>query len=294
MIGGTFAIYTSQVYRRAVVRNRFNDVIRFSSDKLYRVSDTSSPQKYYYPLGENQTTMNFTVCNYDQTKSTLYNEKDIQYNISFSISNGSTGDYTVTCGVDSKTVKNGQTVTFMNQNLQGNRRSTDTYSVLFYPEDFGNVEITVTVTPLDLTATQNNKLSGILVPIEYATTQGARLEWSYPDSNRGTPQDFDAYNLLVTLSGGSGNILITWNYEELDIDSFFASGKTTTINDTDKTKTISVPMNSEDDSGTYLISFFNHKNTRPSWTKWKKENESDNGYIPIKVELDQSSLSSSD
>ena len=32
VIAGSVAIYTSQVYQRAVVRNRYNDVIRFSSD----------------------------------------------------------------------------------------------------------------------------------------------------------------------------------------------------------------------------------------------------------------------
>lgn len=281
-VTGSVAIYTSQVYQRAVVRNRYNDVIRFSSDKLYRDIDTTSPKIYYYPLGENQTTMNFTVCNYDQVKSTLYNDKDIQYNITFAINNGTAGDYTITCGNTIKTVSNGDTTTIENKTLQGGHKSVDTYAVKFHPDDYGKVEITVIVTPADTTITQNNKLCGVLIPIRYATTQGVRLEWSYPDSGRGTPKEFDAYNLLVTLSGGQGNVLITWNYEQLDIDPFFASGKTVTTDDTNKTKTITVPMNSEDTTGTYLITFFNHNTSKPLWNSWKDD-------VPITVALEGSS-----
>lgn len=284
---GSVAIYTSQVYQRAVVRNRYNDVIRFSSDKLYRVTDTSSPQKYYYPLGENQRTMTFTVCNYDQVKSTLYNENKIDYSISFYVSNGKDGfEYIVKKGnEEAGRISDGKTISIENNILQGSHRSVDTYSVTFDKDDYNKVEITVTVTPTDTTTTQNYKLNGTLIPIEYATTQGVRLEWSYPDSGRGTPEDFDAYNVLVSLAGGQGNVLVSWNYEDLEIDPFFADGKTVTSNEETKIKTIAVPMNSEDETGTYLITFYNHNNTRPLWTKWKKENESDTGYIPITVKL---------
>lgn len=289
---GSVAIYTSQVYQRAVVRNRYNDVIRFSSDKLYRVTDTSSPQKYYYPLGENQRTMIFTVCNYDQVKSTLYNENNINYKIEFKIENGSSGfEYIVKKGNEVKgTVTNNGTLTIVDNNLQGGHRSVDTYSVTFDKDDYNKVEITVTVTPTDTTTTQNYKLNGTLIPIEYATTQGVRLEWSYPDSGRGTPEEFDAYNVLVALAGGQGYVKITWDNTKLDIDPFFVEsyaipGNEEKVHTSGDTSYVKVSMNSEDETGTYLVTFYNHNNTRPLWTKWKKENESDTGYIPITVKL---------
>lgn len=294
IVGCSLAIYTSQVYQRAVVRNRYNDVIRFSSDKLYRVNDTSSPEKYYYPLGENQTSVTFTVCNYDQTKSTLYNENDLKYDISFSIKNGTDNgfEYVVTKGnIQKGIIKNGGGLTLHDNSLDGGHRSVDTYSISFHGDDYNKVEITVIVTPADDATTQNRKLNGILIPIKYSTTQGMRIEWSYPDSVRGTPHDFDAYNLMVSVSGGQGDVLISWDSIQLDIDPYFAAGKA--VATSGSTKTITVNMNSEDETGTYLITFYNHNSTKPKWQYWKQTNEVDNSFIPITVRLAESTSAAS-
>lgn len=282
-VGGTLAIYTSQVYQRAVVRNRYNDVIRFSSDKLYRVAGNSHAQKYYYPMGQGQTTMTFSVCNYDQEKNTLFSEKKIDYTITFTVRNGTdkvtngTDNfyYTVTCGDQSKTLQNNGNVS-MTGSLPGGQRSVDSYTVTFAEGDYNKVEIEVTVTPKEsATTTQGRILNGILIPIEYATTQGVRVKSEFTDSTRGTPDQFDAYNLLVSISGGAGNVLITWDHTKLDIDPLFASGKTVVNNGNEST--ITVPMNSENATGTYLISFYNHNTTKPTWTAWSD--------LPISVTL---------
>ena len=276
LVRGTLAIYTSQVYQRAVVRNRYNDVIRFSSDKLYRVTDTTkSPQKYYYPVGESQKTMTFSVCNYDQANNTLFSEKEIGYNISFKVTNGTDSfDYTVSCGTDSRTLKNNGTLS-MKGSLEGGKRSVDTYTVSFSEGDYSKVEIEVTVTPVDSNITQKHILNGVLIPIKYVATQGVRLSYEFTDSTRGNPDQFDAYNLLVSVSGGEGNVLITWDHTKLDVDPFFAEGKIITKSGDEST--ITVPMNSEDKNGTYLISFYNHNNTEPEWTAWEN--------LPITVGL---------
>ena len=277
-VGGTLAIYTSQVYQRAVVRNRYNDVIRFSSDKLYRVADGTAPQKYYYPMGENQETMTFSVCNYDQANNTLFSEKEIGYNISFEIKNGTDNfDYTVSCGANNKKLKNGGNCSMTGSFARGTR-SVATYSVTFNDADYNKVEISVTVTPTDLTTTQNTILNGVLIPIKYATTQGASLSHQFTDSTRGTPDQFDAYNLLVSVSGGTGNVLITWDHTVLDIDPFFKGDKNITTEG--NSSTITVPMNSENETGTYLISFYNHNTTKPKWTTWSE--------LPISVKLEES------
>ena len=98
LLGGSYAIYTSQVFQRAVVRNRNADVIRFSSDKLYRVATSTPLQTYYYPMSKGQTTMSFTICNFDQNKNTLICEKDINYIIEFSIPDSNQFSYSVTDG----------------------------------------------------------------------------------------------------------------------------------------------------------------------------------------------------
>ena len=277
LVGGTLAIYTSQVYQRAVVRNRYNDVIRFSSDKLYRVTNGTAPQKYYYPMGEDQKTMTFSVCNYDQENNTLFSEKVINYIISFEVTSGTDNfDYTVSCGTNSQTLKNNGNCS-MTGALRGGTRSVDTYSVTFNDKDYNKVEIKVVVTPTDFTTTQSQILNGVLIPIEYATTQGVRMSWEFTDSTRGKPDQFDAYNLLVSVSGGGGNVLITWDHTKLDIDPFFSAGKTITKSGDESTVTVS--MNSENETGTYLISFYNHNGTKPVWSEWAQ--------VPISVRLEE-------
>lgn len=276
LIGGTLAIYTSQDHQRSVVRNRDNEVIRFSSDKLYRVTSGTTAQKYYYPMGKDERTMTFQVCNYDQAKSTLFNEKRIEYTITFQINNGTDGfDYTISNGKTTKSVTTGSSESFTDS-LVGGRKSTNSYSFTFSEGDFNKVELLVTVTPTNPTVTQNRILNGVLIPIEYATTQGVTIKSEFTDSTRGKPDQFDAYNLSVMISGGAGNVIIEWENEKLDIDPFFASGKN--FSKGDKYSSIVVPMNSEDETGSYLIQFYNHNTNRPEWTSWSK--------IPIEVTLE--------
>lgn len=279
VVGGTLAIYTSQAFQRSVVRNRDNEAIRFSSDKLYRVAPGTDPQKYYYPMSKDQKTMTFQVCNYDQAKNTKYNEKTIAYKIEFWVKNRTeNGSYTISDGSQTKDVENGASV-FFEDRLPGRKKSAKSYTFTFSEDaDYNKVELYVTVTPKDLTTTQNRVLNGILIPIEYATTQGVTLKWEFMDSTRGTPDKFDAYNLSVSVSGGSGNVLITWDNTVLDIDPFFSIGKTVTTNGNQST--ITVPMDSDDETGAYLISFYNHNAVKPGWTTWSE--------LPIFVELETS------
>ncbi|MDY2627814.1 MAG: hypothetical protein SOW08_05780 [Lachnospiraceae bacterium] len=275
-IGGTLAIYTSQDHQRSVVRNRDNEVIRFSSDKLYRAAGDTPAQKYYYPMGEDERKMTFQVCNYDQAKTTLFNEKQIDYRIEFEIKNGTEGfEYIISNGKTNKTAANGTRVSF-NDSLTGGRKSSNSYSFTFDDGDFNNVELWVTVTPDNPTVTQNRILNGILIPIEYAATQGITLKWEFTDSTRGTPDNFDAYNLAFSISGGAGDALITWDASQLDIDPFFKEGKSVVEEETGW-YSMTVPMNSDDATGSYLIQFFNHNAEKPEWADWSD--------IPITVSL---------
>lgn len=274
-VGVTLAIYTSQVYRRSVVRNRDNEIIRFSSDKLYRVTAGTDAQIYYYPMSEGQTTMTFQVCNYDQTKNTLFNEKRLEYIINVEVKDGTPDiNYTISNGSETKTLKTGESTSF-EETLTPGKRSAKTYTFTFDEAGYGKVKLCVTVTPKNLTVTQNRILNGILIPIQYATTQGITVRSEFTDSTRDTPDKFDAYNLSVSVSGGQGEVLITWDNTMLDIDPFFADGKTITKNGDEST--ITVPMNAEDETGTYLIQFYNHNNTKPGWTAWSE--------LPITVKL---------
>lgn len=275
----TLAIYTSQVFQRSVVRNRDNDIIRFSSNRLYRATETSVIQKYYYPLSDGDKSMSFQVCNFDQTKNSVFNEKNIEYNIRFEIKKKS-----------NETVyslfKNEQSIEISDDSaqtesiLQGGKRSVDTYTFNFGESDYNNIELSVIVTPVDLTVTQNKVLKAILIPMRYASVQGFNITSEYMDSLRGGPDEFDAYNLALTASGGEGTVLLTWKNKKLDIDPFFVSKYVTETVSDEVNTTVKFRMNSENERGSLVIRFYNHNSQKPDWTDWND--------LPIEIVMEGS------
>ena len=146
LIGVSFAIYTSQVFQRSVVRNRNTGIVRFSSDKLISVAIDSNATEIYYPVVEGQTTMSFRICNYDQTRSTLVNETDIGYTISFSFADKDDSfNYSVTC--NDKSIGSSENT---HRILRGGVASVDNYTVSFSENDYRKLKMTVTVIPDDL------------------------------------------------------------------------------------------------------------------------------------------------
>lgn len=271
VVGGTLAIYTSQVFQRGVVRNRYNQAIRFSSDKLAQVSSDTSPQISYYPVAENQTSLTFRICNYDQTKSTLVSERDISYTIDFKVEGGTSGfNYQVSCNGGAK-----GSLTSSDHTLAGGKLSVDTYTVTFSENDYQNLKLTVTATPKDLSLTRKNILTATLIPIAYGTSQNFNVRREFPDSWRKkedgslfTPEDLDAYNVLVTAAGGEGNVYIRWDSTKLDMDYFFQKDYTPVEKD-ENWYEITLSMNSADKTASYLIPFYNPNAQNPNWSSWK-------------------------
>lgn len=273
VVGGTLAIYTSQVFQRGVVRNRDNQTVRFSSDKLAQVSVGDPPPISYYPVAEKQTSLTFHICNYDQTKSTLVSERDISYIIDFTVEGGTSGfSYPVSYnGGDSESL---DAVTGSTHTLVGGRLSVDTYTVTFLEADYQNLKLTVTATPLDTTLTRNTILTATLIPIAYGTTQNFNVSFEFPDSRRVkedgslfTPTDLDAYNVLVTAAGGEGEVYICWDPQNVEMDYFFLKNLSP---ETDGTwRKIRLRMNSADETASYLIPFYNPNGEKPNWSGWQ-------------------------
>lgn len=273
VVGGTLAIYTSQVFQRGVVRNRDNQAIRFSSDKLAQVSFGTSPQISYYPVADKQTSLNFRICNYDQTKSTLVSERDISYRIDFKIEGGSSDFvYQVSCNGGANEPLD--TATGSIHTLEGGRLSVDTYTVTFSDADYQNLKLTVTATPEDRTLTRDSILTATLIPIAYGTTQNFNVRREFPDSWREkedgslfTPGDLDAYNVLVTAAGGKGTVYIRWDPTMVEMDYFFRKGKD--VQPDEGYSKIVLQMNSADETASYLIPFYNPNAENPKWGSWK-------------------------
>ena len=128
--GVALSVYTSQDHQRSVVRNRDTDTFRFSSDKLYWVTE-GEPQKYFYSTAKSQRVMQFYVCNYDQERSTLFCERDIEYRLDFTLNNTSmdASQYTVQSAVGTHSFEEG--VCTFTDRLPGGDRSLKTYSLAF-------------------------------------------------------------------------------------------------------------------------------------------------------------------
>lgn len=276
-VGGTLAIYTSQVYQRAVVRNRYNDVIRFSSDILTRVSVNTKAQESYYPVDPQQENpgIQFTIYNYDRAKSTLFNELDIEYTITFLLENTSSGDCSIKSKYGDIALRPGEKQSLSGK-LTGGKHSSDIFTFRF-PQDAlstdvsQNPKLTVTVEPTKLDLTQGMILTGTLIPIAYGTTQGFQARLEFPDSARSTPGDFAAYNVLVSVSGGKGNVEILWNSMILEIDPFFSPTKATITyekNETSETGKMTIPMDSTDETASYLIPFYKKTPAPLTWQGW--------------------------
>lgn len=263
--GGTLAIYGSQTFRRAVVRNRDSDVIRFSSDRLWRTTKTAPAKNYHYLTGKNDPSMTFTVCNYDQIKSLYHCEADILYDIQFDIQNGTSGSYTLSVNrADPQPLKDGVPVP---GKLSGNTHSTNSYTVYFSEDDYDRLELTVTVTPRDLALTNDRILKAKLIPIKYASEQGFQLTSEFPDSVDYKPSDVDAYKLQLSISGGKGDIFVGWDSSRMDIDPFL-QGEKKTINGSEAWRYIQLEADS-DVICSYLIPFYNnYKHDPTAWTQW--------------------------
>ena len=271
LIGVSFAIYTSQVFQRSVVRNRNTGIVRFSSDKLISVAIDSNATEIYYPVVEGQTTMSFRICNYDQTRSTLVNETDIGYTISFSFADKDDSfNYSVTC--NDKSIGSSENT---HRILRGGVASVDNYTVSFTENDYRKLKMTVTVIPDDLSITQNNILKASLIPISYGTTQQFHVNLEFPDKLRKkegdspmNPAELDAYNVLITASGGEGDVYISWNPEMVEIDKYFLVDHKLTPVESDGNNKIVLHMNSATKDASYLIPFYNSGSSSNGFADW--------------------------
>lgn len=264
--GAALSVYTSQDHQRSVVRNRDTDTIRFSSDKLYRVTE-GEPQKYFYSATKSQREIQFYVCNYDQERPTLFCERDIEYLLEFRLNNTSleANQYVVRSTDGTYRFENG--VCTFTDSLPGGDRSLKTYSLDFGEGDFDQLEWTVKVTPVNPTVTQGRFLQAVLIPVEYIPIQGVSVSAEFTDRGRGkAPSAYAAYNVTITIRGGAGRVKLTWDKAMLDIDPFFREQ----ANGTETDDGILFPMNSEDETGSRQVTFFNHQNQKPTWSDWNE------------------------
>lgn len=277
-VGGTFAAYTSQGHMRAVVRNRDNETVRFTSNYLRNCTKTSA-DKGEYPgkviLYSNESaeaaelTIDIFVYNYVLGNSNLINENDITYDMEIRLTGGTQTSYSVKLedAALSKQADDGDEQVYTTSGdgvtLGGRKPHANHYTVTIAGADLDKIRITAVATPRNLSVTGNQLLAAVIAPCTESTVQEFTCKGVFADSSTGTPKDYDAFNYEVSISAGRANVTITWNAHKLEIDQFFLKK----ISDTDKTYTyvkmnpngegsLTFVMDQSAGMGDYMIPFY--------------------------------------
>lgn len=272
-IGGSFAAYTSQAYKRGVVRNRDNETVRFTSNYLQACASNAKETDYAgrtILFDKNQTATQLErdiyVYNYANGNESLVSQKDITYKlvVKFSGGNGNEDTYTVN---KNKTQKDNTsegdvyTYTIDEQTLIGRSAKEYKYTITFPASDLDKLKITITAIPnsLSLSATNNQILAAVIAPCTGSIASPFRFESRYVYRDGSSPSDYAGFNYEVSISSGIANATLSWNTKVMEIDSFFLLkiGKTEddipAILESGKLEFV---MNQADGTGEYLIPFY--------------------------------------
>ena len=278
-IGGSFAAYTSQAYKRGVVRNRDNETVRFTSNYLQACAANTSETDYAgrtILFDKNQTgslTRDIYIYNYANDNENLVSQKDIQYNltIKFSGGNGKKDDYLVNGAsvekqADSESTDNAADnnvykYTESNIMLIGRSAKWNKYTITFPASDLDKLKIIITACPVNesLSATNNQMLAAVIAPCTASAVSQFTIQQKYVYKVGAKPMDYDAFNYEVSISSGSANAVLTWKPAVVEIDRFFLVNLGKTDGEISEILTkgrLEFTMDQAAGTGDYLIPFY--------------------------------------
>ena len=241
-VSGSLAAYTSfNSVKRVVSTGKGNGTL-FSSNYLYLVDNGEQEENYStrrispteVKEGDTVTGYEFTVqvCNYVLGNETIYNTNTINYRFEAQLI-ASDGSATLPSNITNiKVKKSGDDTenpfdTTGNLQLAGEELSTGSAKKNAYtftiPADLKDkVKIRITATPDDttsLSATNNQKLAGILTFASLAPTENWSGEFIDDESN--APSKYDGFNYEIS-GNGEGKVTLTWS-STLQISTWFLS-----------------------------------------------------------------------
>lgn len=277
-VGVTIAAYTSQGYQRGVVRNRDNEAVRFSSNYLQACSNGTTEDNYAVKSivyseeskKEEWLTIDIYIYNYAFGNAGLVNENEITYDMTITLSNATGTDaYEVKQADDGSLLSRigtEHTYTKKGVTLAGNVADQDHYTIRIAGEDLNKIRITATAVPTNMAVTSNQFLAVILAPGTESIIQTFTCTGTFTDAAGGSdPEDYDAFNYEVSISGGRAAVTIDWNQDIVELDPFFLTKLSERGEDYDledgnayalSSGTITFIMDQSDGTGTYLIPFY--------------------------------------
>lgn len=274
---GSYAAYNSQDVQRGVARNRDTDAIRFTSNYLQPNSSDAENTFAAKILGFSESTkdndsitIDIYVYNYVVGSNSLVNEKDITYNMSIQLKDGTGTQYKVTDNSGKELTADADNVYKKQDTLPGRTANSHHYQVTIPGKDLDKIKIIAKAVPENKSYTGNKILAAVIAPCTASKVQAFTCTGTFTDASddaNNTPAKYDAFNYEVAISGGQANVELTWNSGKVEIDPYFLEkiGKKSTDLTTESGKTtLKFQMDQTNGTGDYLIPFYRKSGTDDS------------------------------
>lgn len=275
----TVAAFSANDYLKAVAAT--NEAANLlSSDQLTGFSSTLDnldskliPKKSLVVgsgTAESGTTFEFSIFNYLQNDPTIWCQKNIKYTITVEVE-GSKLPEICRLGIKDDMDKavsfmqqaNGSySATLDGQSLAGRRQSKNQYVIQLPQADINNTTFKVRVDVTDAGGTMIRSMAADIMPSLAAEVKATTWDITSVDMRGDNkPNDFDAYNYNIAVSGAEAEVTFTWNKSLVQLDPFFEEKhKGATVNGNTATLTLQ--------PGITRVNFFRIDGAINEDTKW--------------------------
>lgn len=239
---GTYAAYSTSGYVKRVIAAQTeatNDALRFSSNYLTVGSlDTKGNILVSVTSTESGAVVGITVCNYPQNDSTLVNESDITYTLTFKVKDANGKEITnpgITLSDAGTAIK-----------LPG-RQTSHKLHTLTIPS---NALDTISAGYIEITADPSapSGLSALSAKLQIVQTAAQQVGWE----GSVTGSDVDALNYQIH-GTKQGTVTITWNTDVVSLSKWSAEVFT---NKTLTTNSLTIPVGGDGSPTSYLLQFY--------------------------------------
>lgn len=250
-INMSYGAYIRRSYIKAVIATNETEKL-FGSNLLYGVKNQPANAElddwvsvYPYTIGDpnkSEIEVPIRIYNYLAEDQDRVNQLDVSYKISFKISgsptivDGKLSGYSVNgYPIEQKDItyylcKNSlstEDVQAEKYTLPGRLPNTNEYKVIIPGQDLGKVSIVVKAARVsnekgsNVYGTDLLYLAARIAPNLASTVQTATVNGEFSYLRDEKPSDYVAFNYKIELSGAPSAVVLSWNFDLLEIDPFF-------------------------------------------------------------------------
>ena len=212
-------------------------------------------------FGDTGEWVSFTVevYNFQQSNRSVYNTKDVTYNLSIKASG--TNSWKVEDGL-----VNGLEYTANGKTLSGTGPQSHSYTISFPRNDVGKANFVIKAVAQQPTGTNLWGLARKVVTGTESTVKTNDVS-GYVQTPSGTAasenasiKDLDAYNYVITVTGQDTDVTLTWNNNNVELEPYFGENNDATPRDvTPGDRSVTFRM----EPGSKVVTFYRKGDTVP-------------------------------